>query len=238
MNAKCPTESAERSIFRSRHLTFRWLLLLGVLLLLLAAAALLAIYLAVRHEPAFYRQALKTDHAVLEKGSHLMLQQAAKLASNLRQEKPWKALFTADEINGWLAVDMMKNHPGTLPPTMRDPRVIISSTQVTIACRFRQNGVESVLSLTVEPSVPEPNVLALRIVKARAGLLPVPLGQVLDQIKKAAGDMHLDLRWRHANGDPVAMLSLPANDDDQPVHVDTLELGDGEIYVAGNTGKP
>ena len=35
----------------------------------------------------------------------------------------------------------------------------------------------SVISLTIEPYVPEPNVLALRIVKARAGLLPMPLGQ-------------------------------------------------------------
>lgn len=228
--------NAESSTFRSRRPTFRLLLLLGGLLA--AVVALLAVYLAVRHEPEFYREAMETDHAVLEKGSNRMLQHAAKLTGDLRGQKPWKALFTADEINGWLAVDMMKNHPGTLPPSMRDPRVIIDPAQVTIACRFQQNGVESVLSLTVEPSVPEPNVLALRIVKARAGLLPVPLGQVLEQIKKAAGDMRLDLRWRRAGGDPVAMLSLPPSDEDRPVRIDTLQLGEGEIYVAGGTGTP
>ncbi len=216
----------------------RLLVLVAGGLAVLAVVALLAAYLAVRHEPGFYRRALQTDHAALEKGSNRMLQQAATLTSNVRNRKAWQALLTADEINGWLAVDMLKNHPGTLPPTMRDPRIIISPTQVTVACRFRQKGVDSVLSLTVEPSVPEPNVFVLRIVKARAGLLPVPLGPILEQIKKAAGDMQLDLRWRYADGDPVAMLSFQATDDNRPVCLDTLRLGEGEIYVAGGTREP
>lgn len=216
----------------------RLVLLIGGLFAVLVVVAMLTAYLAVRHEPEFYRRTMEIDHTVLEKGSARMLQRAAKLTSDLRQQKGWKAIFTADEINGWLAVDMMKNHRGTLPPEMHDPRVVIDSGQITIACRFDQNGVDSVLSLTVEPYVPEPNVLAIRIVKARAGLLPIPLGEVLEQIKKAANDMRLDLRWRHSGGDPVAMLSLPPDDEDRPVQIDTLQLGDGEIYVAGTTGKP
>ena len=65
------------------------------------------------------------------------------------------------------------------------------------------------LSLTVEPYVPEPNMVLVRIIKARAGLLPMPLGGVLDGLSQVARDMHLHLEWRHAGGDPVAMLSFP-----------------------------
>ena len=212
----------------------RLVLLIAGGLAVLVALVLLGLYLAAQHEPAFYRQAMEIDDAVLEKASDRMLQQATALASAVKKEGRWEVLFTAQEINGWLAVDMVRNHPNTLPSTLRDPRVTIDPTQITIACRFEQGGVSSVLSLTVEPYMPEPNVIALRIVKARAGLLPAPLGRVLGGLSEAAHGLQFHLEWRRAGGDPVAMLSFPP-DDDRPVRIETLRLGDGEIYVAGST---
>jgi hypothetical protein len=94
-----------------------------------------------------------------------------------------------------------------------------------------------VLSLTIEPYLPKPSVLALRIVSARAGLLPLPLGRVLSGLSLAARDVQLRLEWRRAGGDPVAMLSLPTGDGDRIVRIDTLRLGEGEIYVAGTTER-
>ena len=151
------------------------------------------------------------------------------------KEGRWEALFTAEQINGWLAVDRAKNHPNSLPPTMCDPRVAIDSKQITFACRTSEGASAACLSLTIEPSVPEPNVLALRIVKATAGLLPLPLGQVLERLSQAARD--LQLIW---NGDGPAEIPWPCSPFPKvktivPVRIDTLRLGDGEIYVAGST---
>ena len=189
------------------------------------------------YEPAFYREALEIDTAVAEKQSDLMLQRATALLSAVKKENHWEALFTAQQINGWLAVDMVKNHPQTLSPDFSDPRVTIEGGRIIIACRSCQAGVSSVLSLTIEPYVPQPNMLLMRIVKARAGLLPLPLGGVLDQLSQVAHDMHLHLEWRHVKGDPVAMLSFPPADDDRPVRIEKLRLGNGEIYVAGSTER-
>jgi hypothetical protein len=205
-------------------------------MIVLTLAGLLGLYLAAQHEPEFYRQAMATDPAVLKEGSDRMLRQAAALQGAVSKEGRWEALFTAEQINGWLAVDRVKNHLTSLPPTMSDPRVAIDSKQITFACRYEQWGASRVLSLTIEPQVPEPNVLALRIVKARAGLLPLPLGQVLDRLSESAHHLHLHLEWRRAGGDPVAMISLPEDEDDATAQIDTLRLGDGEIYVAGSTG--
>jgi uncharacterized protein YpmS len=199
------------------------------------AIVLLGLYLAAQYEPAFYREAVEVDPAAQQEASDKMLQQTTALASAVRKRGQWEALFTAEQINGWLAVDLVKNHPNALPPGFSDPRVAIDSKQITIACRFEQNGYSSVLSLTVEPYVPKPNVIAMRIVKARAGLLPMPLGQVIDRIEKAAHDMHFRLQWRRT-GDPVAMFSLPSGDD-QSLQIESLRLGEGEIYVAGTTRR-
>lgn len=200
----------------------------------LVGVALLGVFLAARYEPGFYCEAMEVDPSVLEQGSDQMLQQAAALASAIKKDAHWESLITAEQINGWLAVDMVKNHPNALPSMLRDPRVAIDSKRITLACRFEQDGVNSVLSLTVEPYMPEPNVVALRIVKARAGLLPAPLNKVIDGVKRAARAMQLHLEWRHTNGDPVALLSFPPTDDEQPVCIETLRLGEGEIYLAGS----
>ncbi len=212
------------------------LLLLGCFAVL-ALLALLMLYIAVRHVPVFYREAMEIPRGKLEKGSDRMLRQAAALESAANKEEHWEVLVTAEEINGWLAVDLEKNHPNALPATIRDPRVAIDKNGITVACRFEQDGTRSILSLTIAPSVPEPNVVALRIVRARVGLLPVPLGKVLDRISKMARKMHLHLECRGGD-DPVALLSLPNSEDGgRIVRIETLRLGDGEIYIAGTTKR-
>jgi hypothetical protein len=201
------------------------------------AVVLLGLYLASQHKPGFYNQAMAVDPATMEKHSDQMLQRAAALASAVTKDAHWEAVFTAEQINGWLAVDMVKNHPKALPPGLHDPRVSIDSRRITIACRLDQGLFSSVLSLTVEPYVPVPeqNLLLLRIVNARAGLLPAPLKRVLDGLAQAARDMHLQLQWRNVRGDPVAMFSAPPSADKRTVTIESLRLEDGKIYVSGST---
>jgi hypothetical protein len=207
-------------------------------LAVLAALALLGLYLAARHEPAFYRRAMEIDQAVLEKGNDRMLQDIASMQNAFSRPGRWQFVITASEINGWLAVDLVKNHPNTLPPTLHDPRVAISPSDLTVGCRYEQGGIGSILSLTLQASLPEPNVVALQIVRARAGALPAPLKQVLDGLSQGARNMQLRLDWRQAGSDPVAMLSVPDDPDaDYAVRIESLELADGEMRIAGVTER-
>ncbi len=70
---------------------------------------------------------------------------------------------------------------------------------------------------------------------ARAGALPVPLTQVLDGITQVARELQLRLEWRKDHGDPVALITFPQPRDSQSVAVqlETVELRDGELLVAG-----
>jgi hypothetical protein len=216
----------------------RLLLCVGAGLVVLAALALLGLYLAVRHEPTFYRNALELEPAALAKASDGMLQKAAAIQSALNTPGHWQEDITSEEINGWLAVDMVKNHPNLLPPEVCDLRVAIRPNEVLVGCRFEQAGITSVLSLTLQPCLPEPNVMALRIVRARAGAIPVALKQVLDGISKAARDMQIRLEWRQAGNDPVALLSLPEDPDaDRVVQIESLQVLDGKIRIVGVTER-
>lgn len=210
-----------------------------VALLLVAAVGLLLVWRASRQVPEFYQEAIDGDPRAQAEASDQMIQRATTLVSNVEQEGRWEATFTADQINGWLAVDLVKNHAGQLPPSVSDPRVAIEPDGLTVACRFKQGAVDSVLSLSVDVYLSEPNVVAVRIRKARAGALPLPLDSVLERISEAVRRSKLRIRWRQAEGDPVALISLPPprRPSDDVVEIDTLRLGDGEVYVAGTTRR-
>ncbi len=209
-------------------------ILLGALAAL--ALVLLGAYQALVAVPGEYRAVVEADPQIQREASDELLQQAAALASDLRQQRDWEAWFTESQINGWLAVDLMENHPGALPNGVSDPRVAIREKTVSIYCRTQRGGTDTVLTLVVEPYLDDPNVLGLRFRKARVGLLPLPLGSIVEQVSKAARDLELKLAWRQTDGDPVALVTIPEIlDEGKSLRIEHLELRDGEFYLAGSS---
>jgi hypothetical protein len=206
-------------------------------LLLVTAISGLSLYYASQEVPEFYQQAIKQDHKVQKRASDQMVRGATALASDLRKRGAWQAAFTAEQINGWLAVDLKQNHPKLLPPEVKEPRVEIRDRTATIACRYESNRLSNVFSLSVDVYLSSPDVVAIEIQSARAGKLPVPLGQVLDGISKAAQNMELPLEWRQHNGNPVALLTIGSARDaaDRKIELEKIELRKGTLFLAGRT---
>ncbi len=218
---------------------FRLALWIGCSVSAVLIAGLICVFLALRYEPKFYSDAMAVESETQEKGSDQMLQRTAALVSDVRKPGKWHARFTAEQINGWLAVDFVKNHAASLPPLFRDPRVSIDTDGIMLACRYEGGIVSSVLTLTVEAYVPEENVLALRIARVRAGLVPMPLERVLEGISDAARRSEWRIEWRQSGGDPAALLSPPPPDNagDLAVKIEAIRLGKGEIFVSGSSER-
>ena len=208
-------------------------------ILSVAGLAVWAINGAVHGEPAFYHEDVEREPVLAEKSSDEFLQQAAAAASDVRKPGRWDASFTADQINGWLAVDMARNYPGLLPSTFSDPRVAIRPGDVTLACRYDGPEVNAELTITLDVYLSTSNTVALRVKGAHCGLMPLPLGKVLDAISHMARQLELPLEWRRSGGDPVALISMAALNGHLSAHhrveLDTVELRDGELFVAGRT---
>lgn len=210
-------------------------------LLLLAAVLLFVLYRAAQQVPEFYRRALQADQAAEAKAAERMERQALDLTEKVQRPGDWQMVVTAEEINGWLAVQLPKQFPRLLPPAMANPRVAIEPDRIVLACRYQQGGLESVLSLTVVPYVPEPGVLALRIGQPRAGLLPLPLGGVLKNVTKALQAANLDMpwKWQQAGGNPVLRITLPTvpGRHRKRVRIESLLLDAGQLRVEGTTER-
>lgn len=194
-------------------------------------------YRASQSAPEFYREALEVDHKKQVVASDELLHKATTLYNNVRKEGDWEAVFTVDQINGWLAVDMAENHPDLLPDYVFDPRVYVDEQGLKLGCRYESKRVSTIFSLDVDLYLAEENVIALRVRNAKAGVLPLPLDKVLDGVSEGAQRLELRMEWRTINGDPVALIHIapPHSSADLKVSVKRLELREGEIYVAGTT---
>lgn len=209
-----------------------------VVLLLVAAGAFWFAYRASQQVPEFYQRAMAVEPAVQQAGSDQMLQRSTALVSDAKKAGRWQALFTEEQINGWLAVDLVQNHSNALPPTISDPRLSIEPDRVTLACRVRQGRWHSVLSLTIDVYLSAPDTVALRFRKARAGTMPLPLDSLLAQAAESARRARWRVNWSQSDGDPVALLPLqPVDKNHATLNIDTLSLRKGEIYVAGTTKR-
>lgn len=217
----------------------KWLLVAAavlVVLLLVAAGAFWFAYRASQKVPEFYERAMAVDRAVQQAGSDQLLQRTTALVSDVKKPGRWQALFTEEQINGWLAVDLVRNHSNSLPSTISDPRVSIEPDRATFACRVQQGRWRSVLSLTIDVYLSAPDTVALRFRRARAGAMPLPLDTLLAQAAEAARRARWRVNWSQIDGDPVALIPLePIDKPRARIEIDTLSLRQGEIYVAGTT---
>ncbi|HUT11105.1 MAG TPA: hypothetical protein VMY42_11455 [Thermoguttaceae bacterium] len=206
----------------------------GVLLAIVAAG--LGLLWALQRVPESYRLALKVER----KDSEEMVRRTTALISDVEKEGPWSTKFTAEQINGGLAFWLAENYPDALPGAFRDPRVVIEPDRMLLFCKVEYGGVASVVTLTIEPYLPERrNILALRICGVRAGALPWPLGKIIDGVSELARQVDIQLDWKRTEGDPVALITIrpPADQPDKVVQIDSIELGEGHIYLGGTTRR-
>ena len=212
--------------------------IVAAVVLIVAGVSLFSVYQASQQVPEFYRHAIARDPAGQQQARDEFVAQATALASDLHRGGRWQSVFTADQINAWLALELARLYPELMPGDLRDPRIVIRDNEATIACRHGNGEITSVLSLTADAYLQGPNVLALRIRRARVGALPVPLGQVLDGISHAARQLNLRLEWRKTHGDPVALVtfSRPHSAGSESLTLQAIELRQDELFLAGIIG--
>jgi len=196
-------------------------------------------YRASQRVPEFYAKAIVAPPDVQQARGAELERRALELHNQTRRRGRWELDVTADQLNGWLAADLPRKFPGLLPPELLDPRVAIDENRLLFACRHQGTRISTVISLTIEVGMAEtPNTVFLRLVKARAGLLPLPLKRVLDQIKTSAQQTNLALRWAQQDGDPVALLTVaPAQDprNAKQMVLESLRLAPNRLVLSGRT---
>jgi hypothetical protein len=225
------------SYFNVRRYARIWLLAAGLLVVLLIGAAVW-VYWAARKVPPWYEQSVAaSERSAQEKASDEMEQRIAEFVSAFESTGRWKVVITEEQVNGWLAHGLPKKHADALPEGFSQPRVKIESDGVSGACRVERGLISGIVSLKVDLYMAEPGVVAARIRRARLGQLPWPLDKVLENVSQSARAAEIPLAWHQAEADPVAVVRIPLIEGDKQVRIETLQLADGKVTIAGETRR-
>src|SRR6202008_224495 len=118
-------------------------------------------------------------------GSRQVESPATAVYSDARQNGQWHALFTAEQINGWLATQLAKNEDNSLPKNFRDPRVAISNDVLTLGFSTTSGGFETIVSVDASVFLTAEGAVAIRLLSVKAGALPLPVMQLADELANA-----------------------------------------------------
>ena len=77
----------------------------------------------------------------------------------------------------------------------------------------------------------EPNQLAVEILSIRAGLVPIPLDELLHEVAAEVETEGLPIRWMQRNGNDVAIVTLDGGPDG-PI-LERLSVEPGVVRASG-----
>ncbi|MFO0952334.1 MAG: hypothetical protein U0835_14525 [Isosphaeraceae bacterium] len=219
-----------------RRLSRRVLAVLTTAAALVLAVAGLA-WVSLTHEPSFYREMVRVPRERREARAKRFVSHSLQLRNDIANESRWEAVFSDEEVNAWLAEDLVEYFADQLPPEVHEPRVLFEMDRVTLAFELDERPIKSVVWVVATPRVPEDNVLELTFEKIRAGMLPVPADRVLDRIVTAARARGLDVAWKRVGNLPVATIRYTPHSGRSDVKLERVQILKGEIRLAGRSDR-
>jgi hypothetical protein len=192
-----------------------------------------------RHQPAFYRDALRQELSDEDRREQakLFVQTTLRLVDAVRYEPRWAQEFSEESVNIWLADELPTQYSGWLPPEVTAPRVKFERGGLWIAFRTQHGLWSGVVSGRVKAWVSGPNELALEIQSLSAGLIPVPVDEVIGEFVSAMNERGWRLQWKQSATGDVLVVSLDGEGDSgdsrgQAV-LESVELTPGRLIVSG-----
>jgi hypothetical protein len=195
------------------------------------------VWLSLTYQPSYYRDMVLQSRNQRQGKARKFVAQSLQLRNDICNEPNWEAVFTDQEVNAWLAEDLVSHFADQLPPEVNEPRVLFELDRITLAFQLRQRGVESVITVVARPRVPEGNTVELTLEKIRAGILPIPADNVLDRIIEYARCHGIDVEWTRRDGYPVVLMRYTPNLERDDVRLEELQIRAGQIRLAGRSDR-
>jgi hypothetical protein len=190
--------------------------------------------------PEFYSRAKKQLPVHVAAASKRLRNDVQQLQDDAAKLGSWHASFSDTEINAWLVEELPKKFPMLLANGASDPRILIEDGRVLAAVQYKNRHIDTVISCEILVSLTEqPNMLAVRLNHLRAGALPLPLNSFLQGITREAAKGGFDIHWDMTAEGPVALVAVPSEHPGYavtPVIVESVQLVEGELRLAGHTG--
>jgi hypothetical protein len=188
-----------------------------------------------RYEPDFYSNAGEPPSEQRHKRAEKFVSQSLQLRNDIVNEAHWEAVFTDQAVNAWLAEDLVESFADYLPGGVGEPRILFEPDRITLAFRYQDGAIPTVVWAVIRASVSNDNELTLVIEKLQAGAFPMPMDQMLERLSRHARERGLDVSWSRLDGQPVATIRYVADADRKDVVLESLQVAQGWIRLSGRS---
>jgi len=214
---------------KHRRVTF-----IALFLLLAVSAAGSSLFWALAQVPDFYEEelAVPVDPAVRKAAAKTFVQQTLRLVDDIKYADNWSQEFTQQQVNSWIAEELHAKYAKLVPPGVSQPRVRFLDQTVLIGFRFEQKRFSGIVSLRLKPWVSQPNQLTLEVLSVRAGLVPIPLDEVLGEATRQLEYAGWQTEWRQHHGNDVLIIHLDRPGHNQPV-LESVDVTQGVLRIRG-----
>ena len=213
----------------------KWILL-GTAVFLIGVGTAGTLLWALLRVPDFYTQASASvpgDRRERKQAAKQMVQQTTNLVNNLQHSNEWSATFQQTQVNSWLVEELHQDkYKKMVPEGVSDPRVAIHEGRLQVGFRLKRNGWNGIVSLNLKPWIAEENHLAIEIESIRAGIVPIPLEDMLHDLTKELVNAGWDISWNHSHGNDVVVINLSRQKANTPV-LESVALTEGEVQIRG-----
>lgn len=196
---------------------------------------------SVQAVPQEYQAALEMPMTVAaEKGDELE-RTVVQLHNAIEQTRPWKITITGDQINGWLATDLVEKFSDALPTGIAQPRVVLKPRSARLLFKYQLPGdLTGVATALVDVFVTDQhNQLALEVKEIRSGVVKLPIALWLDSICSHLNRQGIATEWHFRNSNPVVLIRVPDQIEEMGdrgrVVVESVEVVDNAIVIAGRS---
>ncbi len=239
-DSKQEPQFASRPWFLNKWL-LRILAALFAILLVLAVSAWY-VYQSAQVVPEYYEALLDQPMEVLDEAGDQFETEILELQNSAIELGEWQAVFTQDQINGWLASDLPQKFPNSLPREITQPRVALNLDELKIIFRYDSPKLTGIVEASGDAFCTEElNQIAVRIKHIRSGVLTLPIASWTKQIGNILIKNGCPTQWTEQDGDTIALIELPldvSEQEDQKLVIESIEVLDGKVVLQGVTLNP
>jgi hypothetical protein len=209
----------------------------AAVLAILATVLPLAAWRSLTYEPPFYRKLADVDRQLRRVEADRFVNQTFQLRNDIANEDRWEASFSDEEVNAWLAEELVTHFADFLPEGVRDPLVVFDLDRVTLAFRLKRGPFTSLVWAVARIQVSDDNTVALTLEKIRAGAVPVSPEEVVEPMIRQAKSYGLDVDWRYVDDEPVAFFRYSPTPARGDVVLEQVVLLNGRVYLSGRSDR-
>lgn len=216
-------------------MTGKKIVMMAAALLLAVGAGGGAIVWSLVQVPDFYEQALaeSPDLVAQQRAAKTFVARTVQLVDDIKHSDTWSQEFDGRQVNAWLANELHSKYAELVPPGIRDPRVGFDENYVLVGFYYETDQWQGVVSLRLRPWVPKPNTLAIEIASIRAGLMPIPLDSVLEELSNQIQTDGWRAEWSQLDGNDVLLVHFDSGAEDQPV-LESVQVVGEMVRISGS----